>query len=104
MSGSGPGAIDVDYWLHRCEGFRVDSPGGRVGVVAELRFGSSAVRPDALVVRPGLLGRLLLIPVEQVAEVVPRERRVVLRASPRSTVLARLRRLRPRMRADGGGT
>jgi hypothetical protein len=104
LSGSGPRAIDLDYWLHRCEGFRVDSPDGRVGVVVELRFGSSAERPDALAVRAGLFGRLLLIiPVEQVAEVLPQERRIVLRASPRPTAVERLRNLRGRGRGSGGG-
>ena len=61
-------------------------------------------RPDVLAVRAGLLGRLLLIvPVEQVAEIVPRERRIVLRASPRPTAIERLRNLRGRGRESGGG-
>jgi hypothetical protein len=102
LKGSGPRAIDLDYWLHRSEGFRVDSPVGRVGLVAELRFGSSADRPDALVVRVGLLGRRLLIPVGQVAEVIPAERRVVLRAAPRPTSVW-LRGLGRRPRPAGGG-
>src|SRR5205823_14691182 len=92
---NGPQAVDRDYWLHRSEGFRVDSPDGRVGFVAELRFGTSMTRPDALAVRAGLLGRLLLIvPVEQVAEVLPQERRIILHASPRPTAIERLRNLR----------
>ena len=104
LKGNGPRAIDLDYWLHRCEGFRVDSPDGRVGFVAELRFGTSMARPDALAVRAGLFGRLLLIiPVEQVLEVVPQERRIVLRASPRPTAVERLRSLRGRPWRGGGG-
>ena len=104
LKGRGPQAIDLDFWLHRSEGFRVDSPDGRVGFVSELRFGTSMARPDVLAVRAGLLGRLLLIvPVEQVAEIVPRERRIVLRASPRSTAIERLRNLRGRGRESGGG-
>ena len=52
----------------------------------------------------GLFGRLLLIiPVEQVLEVVPQERRIVLRASPRPTAVERLRSLRGRGRGSGGG-
>ena len=54
LSNQGPGrtgAFDLDYWLHRSEGFRVDSPDGRVGFVAELRSGTSMARPDALAVR-----------------------------------------------------
>ena len=38
-----------DYWLHRCEGFRVDSPRGRLGIVEELRFRSNAERATTLV-------------------------------------------------------
>jgi hypothetical protein len=107
LKGSGPQAIDLDYWLHRSEGFRVDCPVGRVGFVAELRFGTSMARPDALAVRAGLFGRLLLIvPVEQVAELLPQERRIILRGSPRPTAIERLRNLRMRVRLrqgeDGG--
>ena len=99
---NGPSAIDRDYWLHRSEGFRVDSPDGRVGFVAELRFGSSTERPDALAVRAGLLGRLLLIvPVEQVEAILPHERRIVLRSSPRPTAIERLRALRGRRGREG---
>jgi hypothetical protein len=78
--------FDLDYWLCRCEGFRVESPTGRrVGLVEELRFRSRLDRPDALAVRTGLLGRrLLLFPVEDVAELVPREERLVLRTAPSS--------------------
>jgi hypothetical protein len=104
LTGSGPGAIDRDYWLHRCEGFRVDSLDGRVGFVAELRFGTSMARPDALAVRAGLFGRrLLIVPVEQVAEILPQERRIVLRGSPRPTAIERLRSLHGRGRESGGG-
>lgn len=81
--GPGPArsSYDREYWLRRCEGFRVDSPGGRVGTVAELRFRSNAERPDALAVRTGWLRRrLLLVPVEQVEHVLPRQERIVLRA------------------------
>jgi hypothetical protein len=31
-----------EYWLRRCEGFRVEGPGGGVGQVRAIRFGSSA--------------------------------------------------------------
>ena len=103
LKGNGPQAIDLDYWLHRSEGFRVDSPDGRVEFVSELRFGTSMARPDALAVRACLFGRLLLIvPVEQVLEVVPQERRIVLRVSPRPTAVERLRNLRGRGRESGG--
>jgi hypothetical protein len=55
-----------DYWLHRCEGFRVDLPDREVGTVKGLRFRDS-IEPELLEVRTGLFGRrLLLIPVERV--------------------------------------
>lgn len=95
----GRGASDFAYWLRRCEGFQVDSPHGRVGFVVELRFGSSLERPDAIAIRAGLLGRLLLIvPVEEIDEILPREERIVLRRSPRPTATERLRDLSRRLR------
>ena len=73
-------ASDRDYWLRRCEGFRVDSRTGRVGTVEELRFGSNAERPDSLAVRTGWLRRrLIVVPIEQVGEIVPRQERIILR-------------------------
>jgi hypothetical protein len=72
-------AYGRDYWLHRCEGFRVESAGREVGRVYGLRFKGS-LEPDLLEVRTGLFGRrVLLIPVEQVEELVPKEKRLLLR-------------------------
>jgi hypothetical protein len=71
-----------DYWLHRCEGFRVESAGREIGTVHGLRFHDS-IEPELLEVRTGFLGRrVLLIPVERVEEIVPKEKKVVLRPSP----------------------
>ena len=76
-------AYGRDYWLHRCEGFRVEAAGREIGTVHGLRFNGS-IEPDLLEVRTGLFGRrVLLIPVEQVKELLPKKRRIVLRASPR---------------------
>ncbi len=95
-------AFDRDYWLCRCEGFRVESPEGRVGVVEEVRFESRHDCPDVIVVRGGLFGaRQLLVPVANVDEVVPREEKVVLRAQSAPApelVQGRQRRLRTRLR------
>jgi hypothetical protein len=92
-------ASNRDYWLQRCEGFRVDSPDGRVGFVEEVRYASRSDRPDVIVVRAGLLGRLLLIvPVGEIAEIFPREKRMVLRRSPRPAATERLRDLRGHLR------
>jgi hypothetical protein len=68
------------YWLSQCHGFRVDSKEGRIGIVEDVLFGADR-RPAALSVRTGLLARkLVLIPVEDVERVIPRARRVLLRA------------------------
>lgn len=72
--------FDRDYWLARCEGFQVVSPDGRAGIVEEVRYASRQDRPDILVVRSGLFGRrVLLIAVEEVEDILPREERVTLR-------------------------
>ena len=72
-----------DYWLRRCEGFRVEGPGGRIGHVKGIRFGSSA-EPEVLEVRAGLLGRrTLLIDVSDIGEILPEQRSLSLRESPR---------------------
>jgi len=91
-----------DYWLCRCEGFWVDSPTGRIGLVDGLRFLSRIDQPDLLEVRAGLLGRqLLLIPSDQVEDIVVAEARLVLRDTPRvgdhhlHELLARIRNRRP---------
>jgi hypothetical protein len=66
------------YWLSTCEGFRVDSKDGRVGVVEEIRF-SSSKQPEALAVRTGLFrSRLRIVPIHDVERVVPRAKRIFL--------------------------
>src|SRR5215213_2251004 len=73
-----------DYWLRRCEGFRVDAPPRRVGFVEEVRYASRCDRPDVIAVGVGLLSRLLLIlPVGEVAEILPSEERIILHRPPR---------------------
>jgi hypothetical protein len=58
-------------------GFRVETSQGLLGVVEELRWHGD--RAGDLVVRAGKKGRrLLILPLEDVAEVVPGERRVIL--------------------------
>lgn len=72
---------DSDYWLRKCEGFTVETPGGRVGIVEEIRYHSTADRPDYLVVRAGRIGRRqILVPVREVEEIIPRQKIVRLRA------------------------
>jgi hypothetical protein len=70
------------YWLRTCEGFRVDSTNGRVGIVEEVRI-SSDKRPEALAVRTGLFRtRLEIVPVGDIESVIPRRKRVLLRPAP----------------------
>lgn len=88
-----------DYWLGHCEGFRVDSTEGRVGLVEEVVYGARRDRPDAFIVRAGILGhRLVLVPIEAVEGVLPRKERLVLcaswRPSERDFLTDLLRRLR----------
>lgn len=91
-----------DYWLHHCEGYRVDGVHGRLGFVDEIRIDS--VRAEAfLAIRGGVLGRrVLVVPTTAVAAIVPRAMRIWLHSTEptgiaRETSPARRApRLRPR--------
>lgn len=97
-----PGARrDFRLWLAECASFRVDSPGRRVGIVADVRR-DAAGTPVELVVLAGLLGRTRVIGVDDVAQIVPRESRVVLRRNARIEALdAADRRRTARSRRTG---
>jgi len=76
-------AYGQEYWLHRCEGFRVESAGRQVGTVRGLRF-TGSIEPDLLEVRTGLFARrVVLFPVELVEQIVP-ERKLIILHSPRA--------------------
>ena len=78
-------AYGQDYWLHRCEGFRVESAHRVIGTVHGLRFRGS-IEPELLEVRTGFLGRRrLLIGVERVEKIVPERKLVILRAQAQIT-------------------
>lgn len=69
-------SFDRDYWLSHCEGFRVDTTGGRLGLVEELRPGVDR-EGDVLAVRAGLFGRrIVLVPTTEVDFIVPRAERI----------------------------
>ena len=77
-------AVDQDYWLEHCEGFRVECDGGRLGFVEEVRTPSTPFDGGVLGVRAGMLGRrLLLVPIEEVAFIVPRAETIWLKSSAR---------------------
>lgn len=85
--------IDREYWLAHCEGYRVDSPGGRVGLVEEVRRVDGDERPESLAVLAGMYGRRrLLIPVSEIDAIVPYEQRVFLRPSASIAGTARVAR------------
>jgi hypothetical protein len=93
------------YWLCRSEGFRVDSPEGRLGLVEAVMFRVRPDEPDALIVRAGVLGRrLVIVPIEDVADVLPRRERVVLKRVPDlggADLLTELRARLRRLAAEG---
>jgi len=74
---------DRNYRLSHCIGCAAHDPGGRLGVVADLEYGSRTDRPDFLLVPRGLFRRRTLrIPVEQVMEIDLDARRVVIHGAP----------------------
>jgi hypothetical protein len=88
--------LGTDYWLGRCEGFEVDTPEGRLGIVEWLVFGSRLDRPDAVAVRTGhVLHGSVLIPVDDVERVLPEEGRIILAVNP--VPLGRVRTLHRRL-------
>jgi hypothetical protein len=69
-----------DWTLRRCCGFRVEGPGGRIGIVERLLPSEPGAEPALLAVRAGRRSRLLLlIPVDDVEAIDPHEELVVLR-------------------------
>jgi hypothetical protein len=71
--------LDREYWLAHCEGYRVESPGGRVGLVEEVRGGEQG-GTRSLAVLAGMRGlRRLIIPISEVDDIVPHAQRIVLR-------------------------
>ena len=62
-----------EYWLSRCDGYRVESPSGqRVGVVEGTRFHTRYDCPDFLVVRIGhFRAQHETVPIADVAEIEP---------------------------------
>ena len=75
-----PWPLDEDYWLRNCEGFYVDGPAGRLGVVERLVYRTRADRPDIVAVALGMWrARIAEVPVADITEVWPAQGRLVLR-------------------------
>jgi hypothetical protein len=69
-------------WIGECEGFEVTCDGSRLGVVEEILLGDRG-EARSLRVRGGLFGTTVReLPVEDVADVLPRRRRVVASIAP----------------------
>ena len=97
MCTHGPPADRVpgrEYWLGESEGFRVRAPGRRLGVVERLVRDEAGTVP-APVVLGGVLGfRRWIVERDAIADVVARERTVVLarRPAPRRRAAGATRR------------
>jgi hypothetical protein len=93
--GIGPytlGSVDEDYWLGHCDGFRVDGPGGRLGVVQHVVYRSRVDRPDVLAVASGMWRlRTDEVSVQDVVEVRPGEQCLVVRSRPNPVARTNLR-------------
>jgi hypothetical protein len=78
-----PMSFGSRYWTTRCEGFRVDFPGGAQGYVDEVRHPED---PDhcALVVRVGALGdRVVIVPLDEIELVEASAERIWLKSPVR---------------------
>src|SRR6266567_1312073 len=89
---------DGGYWLSHCEGFKVESPQGQVGVVESVVYAGNEPRPRYLAVASGrFVLHTELVPCGDVVSIDPRETRLTVRAGParpslRATVAGNARR------------
>jgi hypothetical protein len=86
------GSLVLEYWLGKCEGFRLTSAGGRrKGIVEEVLLGEDG-RARALVVRTGWRNRRRLIDADAIEAVTPARETLTIRAAPRPARRRRQRR------------
>ena len=72
-----------EYWLRHCAGFRVDSPAGELGAVAEALPPASPDLPDALAIMlDSRRSPLVVVAIDEVEAIFPAERRLRLRTRP----------------------
>jgi hypothetical protein len=68
--------------LTRCEGYHVYYPGGHLGFVEVILHGENG-KPEAIAALGGVLGtRIVVIPVDEIAEIDPQRRRITLFDKP----------------------
>jgi hypothetical protein len=74
----------VDYWLERCEGFRVDvdTPEGCVGFVEAVLVSAETGRAATLLVRGRTPSGLVAVAVDEIVDVALDEEHIVLRRPP----------------------
>ena len=78
-----PWPVDEAYWLAHCEGFRVDGPDGRIGVVEHVVYESRPDVPDVVSVASGRWRlRSTDVPIADVLEVRPEQERLLVRRPP----------------------
>lgn len=80
-----PWPVDEAYWLAHCEGFQVEGPDGRIGVVDRVVYESRLDVPDVVSVASGLW-RLhsTRVPMADVLEVRPEQERLLVRTTERA--------------------
>lgn len=75
--GGGPGDSGFPSLLRVCEGFRVVTPGGRLGLVERVERSADG-KPQALLVRRDIFRhRLIDVPIEAIDWIAPVGRRVI---------------------------
>jgi hypothetical protein len=68
--------------LTRCEGYHVYYPGGHLGFVEVILHGENG-KPKAIAALGGVFGtRIVVIPVDEIAEIDPQRRRITLFDKP----------------------
>src|SRR3954469_4606086 len=98
-----------EYWLGHCEGFKVQSPEGQVGVVESVVYDADAARPAYLAVTGGrLLLHTALVPCAEVVSIDARQARLGVQSRParqslRTAVAEGARRVSHRGAARGEG-
>jgi hypothetical protein len=72
-----------EYWLGHCEGFKVQSPQGEVGIVESVVYATDAAQPAYLAVTGGrLVLHTALVPCAEVISIDARQARLDVQARP----------------------
>jgi hypothetical protein len=77
-------SMERERWLPDCVGFRVDGPGGNLGVVEGVH-GDAADRRSLVIRGRGVRARRLEVPIGEVLDIIAARRRVVVAYSARGS-------------------